>query len=278
MEVFMNDDVFTGQWKQLRGSLKSWWGKLTDDDLERIGGQKDKLVGLLQERYGQTRDEAERDVERRLREYDERGGAPVITSVSEFAANLSNQAREASSGLSGRVDSARSYFQNTSGDELIEDVLDMIRKYPMYACLIGLGFGYIVARGLSAPDNLEKVSRRKDRLIGSIRDKYQQTRGAAGRQAEQFNDGSLMAKLKSATSDLRANLSEKAGGAVERISSSADSARSYVHDARLDEFAGELGNVVRKYPVYACLVALAVAALAKTSLGSRNRYSDQPDW
>ena len=70
----MNDDVLTGQWSQLRGSLKSWWGKLTDDDLDRIGGQKDRLVGLVQERYGRTREDAEREVEERLREYGEGGG------------------------------------------------------------------------------------------------------------------------------------------------------------------------------------------------------------
>ena len=47
----MNQDIFTGQWKQMRGTLKSWWGKLADDDFDRIGGQKDKLIGALQEKY-----------------------------------------------------------------------------------------------------------------------------------------------------------------------------------------------------------------------------------
>jgi len=42
----MNYDIFAGQWKQMRGTLKSWWGKLSDDDFEWIAGQKDKLIGL----------------------------------------------------------------------------------------------------------------------------------------------------------------------------------------------------------------------------------------
>ena len=42
----MNEDILAGQWKEMRGELKSWWGKLTDDDFEWIGGQKDKLIGL----------------------------------------------------------------------------------------------------------------------------------------------------------------------------------------------------------------------------------------
>ena len=65
----MNQDIFAGQWKQMRGALKSWWGKLADDDFDRIGGQKDQLIGLVQEKYGYTRDQAQQEVERRFKEY-----------------------------------------------------------------------------------------------------------------------------------------------------------------------------------------------------------------
>jgi uncharacterized protein YjbJ (UPF0337 family) len=41
----MNQDIFAGQWKQMRGELKSWWGRLADDDLERIGGHNDQIIG-----------------------------------------------------------------------------------------------------------------------------------------------------------------------------------------------------------------------------------------
>jgi uncharacterized protein YjbJ (UPF0337 family) len=277
----MNNDVFTGQWNQLRGSVKSWWGRLTDDDLDRIGGQKDKLVGLVQEKYGQTREEAERDVERRLSEYGDGGGigAKVKTSASEFGANLSNKAREASSALSSSVDSARSYFQDTSRDQLIDDVLGAVRKYPMYACLAGLGLGYILGKGVSGASNLERLGRqKKDELMGLVGERYQQTRAAAERQAEQFSGGDLAAKLKAGTSELRANISQKAGEAVDRITSSADSASSYIHDTNLDEFSSDLRNVIRKYPIYACLVGLAVGVLAKSSLSSGDRYYNKPDW
>jgi uncharacterized protein YjbJ (UPF0337 family) len=60
-----------GKWKQIRGQMKEWWGKLTDDDLDVIGGKKDKLVGKLQERYGYAKQRAEDEVDRRLREYDD---------------------------------------------------------------------------------------------------------------------------------------------------------------------------------------------------------------
>jgi len=65
----MNQDVLAGQWKQMRGELKSWWGKLADDDFDRIGGQKDKLIGVVQEKYGYAREKAQQEVERRLKEY-----------------------------------------------------------------------------------------------------------------------------------------------------------------------------------------------------------------
>ena len=142
----MNDDIFTGQWTQLRGSLKSWWGRLTDDDLDRISGQKDRLVGLVQEKYGQTREQAEREVEQRLREFGGGGGigAKLKSGVSEIGSNLSNKAREASSVVSSRVDSARAYLHERSGNELLDDVVDAIQRYPVYASFVGLGVGYIL--------------------------------------------------------------------------------------------------------------------------------------
>lgn len=66
----MNDDILAGKWKQIRGQVKDWWGKLTDDDLNRIEGKRDVLVGLLQERYGYTRMQADEEVARRLKEYE----------------------------------------------------------------------------------------------------------------------------------------------------------------------------------------------------------------
>ena len=58
----MNADVLKGQWHQLKGEVKSRWGKLTDDDLDRASGDTEKLIGRLQERYGYARDEAKREV------------------------------------------------------------------------------------------------------------------------------------------------------------------------------------------------------------------------
>ncbi|MEC0240857.1 CsbD family protein [Paenibacillus dokdonensis] len=57
----MDSNVFKGKWNQLKGEAKKQWGELTDDDLDKIDGEKDKLVGKLQERYGHTKDDAEKE-------------------------------------------------------------------------------------------------------------------------------------------------------------------------------------------------------------------------
>ena len=64
----MNSDILSGMWKQLRGQAKQTWGKLTDDDLDQIDGQRDKLVGKLQERYGYTKMQADAELDRFLNE------------------------------------------------------------------------------------------------------------------------------------------------------------------------------------------------------------------
>jgi len=59
----MNWDQFEGNWKQLSGKAKERWGKLTDDDLTRIAGKKDQLVGVIQERYGIKKEEAQKELD-----------------------------------------------------------------------------------------------------------------------------------------------------------------------------------------------------------------------
>jgi len=59
----MNKDIIEGNWKQLSGKAKAQWGKLTDDDLDVVNGHATELAGKIQERYGITRDEAERQVD-----------------------------------------------------------------------------------------------------------------------------------------------------------------------------------------------------------------------
>ena len=59
----MNRNILEGNWKQIRGAIREKWGELTDDELDQIAGKRDKLAGVLQERYGYTQMEAERQID-----------------------------------------------------------------------------------------------------------------------------------------------------------------------------------------------------------------------
>jgi uncharacterized protein YjbJ (UPF0337 family) len=63
----MNDDILKGKWKQLRGQIQQKWGDLTNDDLDRIQGTQTEFEGLLQERYGYTKERAKQEVDNFLR-------------------------------------------------------------------------------------------------------------------------------------------------------------------------------------------------------------------
>jgi uncharacterized protein YjbJ (UPF0337 family) len=59
----MNSDQVEGKWKQMKGALKEKWGKLTDDDLKIVEGNRDQLTGIVQERYGVAKEEAQKQVD-----------------------------------------------------------------------------------------------------------------------------------------------------------------------------------------------------------------------
>jgi uncharacterized protein YjbJ (UPF0337 family) len=116
----MNSHQLEGQWNKLKGEIKSRWGKLTDDDLERISGDKDRLIGVVQEKYGYLWDEARDMVDRYLDECD----------------GLKNRAAEA----------LRSVASRDNLEKIRGEVVGFVRQYPIPALLIGLGVGYILAR------------------------------------------------------------------------------------------------------------------------------------
>jgi uncharacterized protein YjbJ (UPF0337 family) len=59
----MNWDQIAGNWTQFKGYVKEKWGKLTDDDLNVIAGKKDQILGRLQERYGYSKEQAEKEID-----------------------------------------------------------------------------------------------------------------------------------------------------------------------------------------------------------------------
>jgi len=171
----MNDDIFAGQWRQMRGQLKQWWGKLADEDFDRIAGQKDKLIGSVQEKYGYTRDMAEQEIEKHFKEYGDKmtspGRDPNLTNVISGAVDKANEATKAigkkieslgsvvretapnegnlgtmSKTVADGFESAGTYLQENKLNRLAKDFGNLIRTYPVQSALIAIGIGFFVVR------------------------------------------------------------------------------------------------------------------------------------
>lgn len=172
----MTTDTFEGQWRQMRGELRSWWGRISDNDFEKVAGKKDRLIGMLQEKYGYTREAAQQEMERRFKEYDERmrtsgatgkqgkaeeamsgtSTAQPMSAVGERIGSLADVIRDkaphegavgtAATTVAEKLDVAGSYLQQKDLNHVLSDVSGMIRRYPVPSLLIGLGIGYLLAR------------------------------------------------------------------------------------------------------------------------------------
>ncbi len=65
----MDANILKGKWLQLKGTVKEKWGQLTDDDVDRVEGSAERLVGVIQERYGYAKQKAEDEVDAFLARY-----------------------------------------------------------------------------------------------------------------------------------------------------------------------------------------------------------------
>lgn len=145
----MNEDIFAGQWRELRGKLKSWWGNLSDDDFEWVGGQKDRLIGLLQQKCGWTLEEAQQDVDRRLREYESTAADGLNNLKAKTYAlrdNAANKTREAFSSAADGLENAASYLRENDFSSMATDLRDLVRKYPFQSFLFAAGVAYLLFR------------------------------------------------------------------------------------------------------------------------------------
>jgi uncharacterized protein YjbJ (UPF0337 family) len=167
-----NPDIFGGRWKQMRGELRSWWGRLTNDDLEQIGGQKDKLIGRLQERYGYTRERAQQEVERRFQEYRARMGVshpsgtnpPTGTSTQEVG---SSAAREQAAEPSSTASTAANQATTMVGEQL-GALADVIRDKAPSAGTMGTAASTVADKLGAAGSYLQE--KQVEHLAGDVTD------------------------------------------------------------------------------------------------------------
>jgi uncharacterized protein YjbJ (UPF0337 family) len=145
----MNDDILAGQWKQMKGSLKAWWGNLSDDDFNYIGGQKDKLIGWVQEKYGGTYDEAAGEVETRLKEYGaehDLATAALTAKAYDVGETLVHKVSDAATAVRSGAGRANFYLQEKTFSSMGSDVMTLIRKHPVPSLLVGICVGMWLTR------------------------------------------------------------------------------------------------------------------------------------
>jgi hypothetical protein len=155
-------DPLTSQWEELRPQLRSWWDRLTEADLMAIGGQKDRLISALQQRYGYPRERAQQEVDRRLQEYTDKSAGVAATAssaaqdvaarVTETGGTAATKAQElagsAVTAVTDTVAAVGAHVQEKGLQGLSGDLTDLIRRYPVPALLIGLGIGYVLGRSV----------------------------------------------------------------------------------------------------------------------------------
>jgi len=197
-------DLLVGRWKQLRGELRSWWGRLTEDDLEQIGGQQDKLIGRLQEGYGYTRERAQQDVEQRLQEYHARVGtfSPTMTPPTGASSPGGMTPPIGTSGVGSSLAKERSEEPSSAA---------------------------------SSPANqaTSAVGEQLGSLAGTMRDKAP-GEGTAGR-------------------------------AATAVADTLSAAGSYLQEKKVEHVAGDVADLIRRYPIPSLLIGLGIGYLLARS-------------
>ena len=147
----MNWTTIQGNWNETKGKVKSKWGRLTDDDLTQVQGQKDRLVGVIQQKYGLAREKAEEQLEEFLSSADGVIGKAKenVQEVVEKGKEYVEKGREY---VEKGVREGRDYVQNTSMSQMATDLKDLIARNPVHSAVLGIGLGFLIGR-LLTPSN-----------------------------------------------------------------------------------------------------------------------------
>jgi uncharacterized protein YjbJ (UPF0337 family) len=125
-----------GDWNRYKGQVKERWGKLTDDDLTRIAGNRDQLIGILQQRYGLARERIEEQVDRFVGH----------DSAPDAQASWTDRAKYRATEF---VHKTKGYFQGQNFKQMVHDAEDVVRRNHTVAMAAGVGVGFLLGWILS---------------------------------------------------------------------------------------------------------------------------------
>jgi len=126
----INAQTLQGNWNEIKGSLKTQWGALTNDDLRSFNGNVDQLVGLIQRKTGESKEAVQRFLEEATTE-----GASFIASAAQTARDYASRATESASDTYGNVvDQVRGGYSDAEG---------MVRNRPAESVAVAFGVGMI---------------------------------------------------------------------------------------------------------------------------------------
>jgi len=130
-----------GQWNQLKGDVKKKWGQLTDDDLRWTNGNVDQLVGRIQERTGEKREQIEKYLDSLLAEGSSMLSNAVET-VGQAASHATNRLREGYSKVSDQAGAQLSHAQAVMGEQYGQ-ARDMVVRNPIQWVAAAFGVGFL---------------------------------------------------------------------------------------------------------------------------------------
>lgn len=126
-----------GKWNELKGTLQKKWGALTDDDLQRVKGNASELVGVIQQRTGESRQAIEAFLDKAMKE-----GSSVAAQAAEYASEYADQAKEYVQQASDRVRDEYDHLSE-SVSAGYEDAEEMVRRKPVESVAVAFGAGII---------------------------------------------------------------------------------------------------------------------------------------
>jgi uncharacterized protein YjbJ (UPF0337 family) len=122
-----------GNWKQMKGTVKERWGKLTDDDLTAIAGRRDQLEGMIQERDGYAKERARREIEDWFHS--------IESNLAEQIETLRCGIQELSSTVE-RI--AKEQLPHARSTDALTDAEEAVKRNPLVVVAIALGLGLLI--------------------------------------------------------------------------------------------------------------------------------------